>query len=194
MSRVEVLEYPEVEPVDYQYAVDFMRIPDQVQQPDIIFSLITSAREWVESYLGYKVSAHSLKVFFDGFSDSLVLPYANLVSVESVKYLDEDEQEQTLASSSYEIVNSSYEASIRAKSGVSWPTVSESTDSVYITYTAGFSPIGLDANGNVPARIKSAICMIASDLYTNRSSQTEKNLYENQAVERLLHPLRRLYL
>lgn len=190
MNRLEILTYPNLEPIDCAFISDFLRTPSENLQVDVAESLITAAREWAESYLGYKVSPHKLKVYFDDFQEILHLPYAKLISIESVKYVDSNGEEQTIAPGEYEVDDKGLHVFISPVSGGEWPTVLDSPDSVYITYNAGFPPIDGDVNANIPSRIKTAIAMMTCDIYINRSAQTGANLYENKAVESLLHPLR----
>ena len=41
-----------------------------------------------------------------------------------------------------------------------------------------------------PAAIKSAILLIVGDMYENREAQSDKEIYSNPAVDRLLYPYR----
>lgn len=97
-------------------------------------------------------------------SDIIWLPVADVISVDSIKYLDNAGVEQTLDVSLYTALLGAPGKVVPAY-GKSWPNHRAFYDSVQVTFTAGYG-----AAVDVPADIKVAICHIADHWYRNRSS------------------------
>lgn len=50
----------------------------------------------------------------------------------------------------------------------------------------------IDEDGNLPAPLEAAVQMVVDDLYRNRATQSESNLFKNITFERLIAPYRRM--
>jgi len=79
----------------------------------------------------------------------IVLPVSSLQSVDSIKYLDNDGIQQTLAPSAYKVDNVSEPPRITPAWGTSWPTARNDFNSVELTFTAGYTAsLVADATAN----------------------------------------------
>lgn len=142
------------------------------------------------SYMGRAIGEQTLSLILDEFPSCgpIKLPCPPVQSVTSVKYLDEDGVEQTLATSVYRVINAGRDdVAIELKVDQSWPTILEDVGAVRIVYVAGYE--------TVPAPLKAAALLMLADLYENREtvavgvsateipmSMTVKNLLANYRI------------
>jgi uncharacterized phiE125 gp8 family phage protein len=134
------------------------------------------------------------KAYLDKFpvdKDYIELPFGNLQSVTSIKYKDSDGTETTLVENTDYLVETNVDATLGGDQvgrivlpyGVSWPSVElYPSNPITIEFVCGWK-----AAANVPSKIKSAILLGAADLYNCRETKTDRQIYENKAVENLLY-------
>ena len=115
---------------------------------------------------------------------AIELPWPPLQSVASVKYLDPDGVEQTLAGAEYTVEASKFVGRILLGYGKSWPAIRCVPGAVRIEFTAGFGTAGAD----VPAPIRQAMLMFIAHLYETRSVDAEMP----RAIDALVSPFRLL--
>jgi uncharacterized phiE125 gp8 family phage protein len=101
---------------------------DDTDDDDLIEAMTAAATAHIEGgdgKLGRALVAQTLELRINGFACSEIeLPLPPLLSVESVKYYDDDNALQTLATSYYDVigVGGRKPARIVLKYGQSWPT------------------------------------------------------------------------
>lgn len=122
---------------------------------------ISAARTFAEEYTGTKLVSQTVLMQGREFCDLWSLPAAPIISITSVKYLDSAGDEQTLATSVYELVNTGLKPHIRLKINQSWPSIRCASDAVRVTAVVGYSAL--------PAPVKSAILLIISSWFDNRN-------------------------
>ncbi|AZO77490.1 MULTISPECIES: head-tail connector protein [unclassified Bosea (in: a-proteobacteria)] len=120
-----------------------------------------------DGWLGRSLGKQTLELRRCGFPTWIELPFAPVVSVASVKYIDQDGAEQTLDPAAYAV-----HGDIVARAhGVSWPSVRTELESVRIRYDAGYPDTeGAEPKSTVPAPVVSAIKLMIGDLFENRTS------------------------
>lgn len=110
----------------------------------------------------------------DGFCSSPIeIPLPPLIEVESIKYYDDDNAQQTLAESIYEVVGAGGHspAYIALKKSQSWPSVYDRMEPVTIRFRAGYvDTSGSPQDGEVPAQIVAAIKLITGTYYLQRET------------------------
>lgn len=118
--------------------------------------------------------------------DYVLLPLPPVTAVNSVKYMDVDNAEQTLSTDVYELVpNVQGEFSaVRLKYLQTWPGVRNWYDSVYIEYTAGYAT----AN-DVPEEMKQLLIMRVAELYSDTGDSVDEIPISN-TLKSLLYPWR----
>ncbi len=94
----------------------------------------------------------------------MYLPFPPLQTVDSIKYIDQDGIQQTLASTEYKVDTSSEPARIVPAYGKTWPATRNEINAVEVTFTCGFG-----AAAAVPEGIKSWIKIRVGSMYENRS-------------------------
>lgn len=190
--NLSVITRPALEPVTTAEAKTHLRVT-QSSEDTLIGTLITAARQHVEEYLRRALVTQTLEYKIPGFGERIILPRPQLQYVVSVKYLDSDEAEQTLAST-YWIEHAPTEdfGYLQRAPQKTWPAVAARDDAVRIRYVAGYPDPGspTDGVGGVPEAINQAILLMVGDMFENREAQAETVLNENRTVMALLAPYR----
>lgn len=116
----------------------------------------------------------------------LVLLRPPVTAVNSLRYLDADGIEQTMAGATLTLVPSLTTAEIVPASG-NWPASTPAPRSVVISYTAGYGAAGSD----VPEDLRAAIFLLAEHHYYHRSAVADTSMsVVPLGVEALLSPYR----
>lgn len=126
----------------------------------------------------------------------LRLPKPPVTAVASVKYLDEDGDEQTIDSDDYEIEGLeaapispwAQRAEVFPLTGTGWPTVAQRPGAIRIRFTAGYGA----ASSSVPEAIRQGIALRLGELYERREEQTAGTIQSPNAItaRRLWWPFR----
>lgn len=98
---------------------------------------------------------------------SMQVDLGPLIQVDSVKYYDLDDVEQTLSDSLYRVYPGNYGFEVEMKPGTAIPDTAQRKDAVTITFTAGFG-----AGPDVPEPILGAISMLAGHFYENPTASS----------------------
>lgn len=161
-------------------------------EDSLLTSIIQSAREVVEDECRRALFTQTWDYYLDEFPscDYIKLPFGNLQSVTSIKYKDTDGTETTMVVTTDYLVETNGEkcGRIVLPWGVSWPSGDlYPSNPITVRFVCGWTTTAL-----IPAKIRSAILMICTDLWMNRESQTFSNnsaqKYEiNPTVQRLLY-------
>ena len=156
---------PTQEPISLTEAKQHARIT-QDQDDATINRFIVTAREEAEAYMNRGLFTQTWQMTLDGFYDLIYLPRAApLQSVTSITYYDNAGNQQTLATSVYDIDTVSRPARVVLKPNQIWPSVQASrlTPRVTITYVVGWTNTAL-----IPERIKQGIRLYVAYLDMNR--------------------------
>jgi uncharacterized phiE125 gp8 family phage protein len=161
---------PETEPVTLAEMRSHLGITQatDTSRDNIITGRIISARQWSEhftrkAFISQTVTGYSVDFPFSQIYGQCIALKAPLVSVVSVKYLDEAGAQQTLDPSKYLV--DTVTASIAPAFDQNWPTVRAQLNSVQIKYISGYG----DAV-DVPESIKDAIRFIIGQWEVFQSS------------------------
>lgn len=151
---------PAVEPVTVDELKLYLRIIDDAE--DALLALyITAAREHAEGQMGRALAEQTRETSADAFPKSgvLRLGFAPVVSISSVKYLDEAGAEQALAPSFYTIDARGEPGALVLALGQSWPSTAALPSAVRVQYVCGVS---------APQILKQAVLFLAAHLYEQR--------------------------
>ena len=188
--NVREISVSSTEPVTTNYAKDHLRV-DISDDDTLIGNLITAARLYCERYLRLSLVQHTYRADLHGFYDSVTLPHGPVQSISHIKYYNTDSPSvlTTLDSNVYQLHNDT----VTRAWGQSWESTYTRPDAVQITYVSGWkdtsSPEGFGES--VPQAIKSAILLIAADLYEHREAKIVGLMQSvNPTVEMLLNPYR----
>ena len=164
------LTEPVNEPVSLLEAKAYLRV-DNTDEDTLIGTLITAARQWVESYLDRALILRQLVLRLDTFPVEIELPQPPLstfgtTTAVSVTYTLETGTTATLSSSEYRIDRTSTPGVLRQNYSGSWPGHLNDYNSIAVTYWAGY---GSD-EGDIPPAIKNAILLMVGHLFETRSA------------------------
>ncbi len=160
---------PVVEPVSLAEAKSHCRI-DSDADDFYIVSLITAAREWVETYMDEALIHQQLVMRLDGFPAEIELPRppmatsgtATAVSVTFTS--DESGATAALSSSTYRVDRDTKPGIIRNTYGGAWPGHLTDYNSITVTWWAGRG----DSGASVPRGVRNAILMLVGHFYEKR--------------------------
>lgn len=167
-----VITGPSVEPVDRDDIAKLHLKLEGVTEDNLLDIFIQAGREDIEEKTGLSLITQEREIKLDHFPcwDSIYLSYGPVQTVDAVKYFDNDDEEQTLASDLYWVDTHSKIARIVIKN--SWPATKTRPNAVTIEYTAGYG----DSAADVPAPLKGA-CLIATGwAYENRDQPVPYDL------------------
>ena len=158
---------PAQEPVGLEEMKAHSRI-DDVDNDAIISGLIVAARRWVETLTHRALITQTFVLKIDRFPGPVTtvieLPGGNTQTLTSIAYLDDNGDSQTWAAFNYIADLVSQPALVGLAYNIDWPSIREWELPVTITYSAGYG----DDPGDVPEELRTAIKMLAAELYENR--------------------------
>jgi uncharacterized phiE125 gp8 family phage protein len=190
---------PDGEPVVATEAIDHLRLEADTDEDALIASLVTSAREIIETQTGRALITQTWELTLDRFPCGTVgygaswvkqtqiqLPKPPIQSVTSVKYIDTDGVLQTLASTEYVVDTTSMRGRIVPAFGKVWPSTRATINAVTIRFVAGYG----DA-AKVPESLKNAMKLMLGGAYENRESLiTGTIVADNPTLRALIEPYR----
>jgi uncharacterized phiE125 gp8 family phage protein len=161
---------PTSEPLTVAEAKQHLRV-EHSDDDSIIENLITSAREYVETYLDCTLMLTQYKMMLDMFPAHIELPKSPLSTVSGydsviLTYTTDTEIKITLSSTEYRVDAHAVPAVLRTNYGDSWPAHLADYNSIEVTFWAGYG----STSASVPQRIRNAMLMLITHLYENRSS------------------------
>lgn len=126
--------------------------------------------------IGLCLVEQTWELTLDRFPLVFQLPLYPVLSVDSIKYIDEDGTEQTLASSVYRVDTHSNPARITLAWNQTWPSARLLANAVTVTFKAGYAPdessSPIDYRENIPEDLRQALIATVAHWYDNRDSAT----------------------
>lgn len=174
---------PTVEAVEVDELKLFGRITG-VDEDELLAEFIKSARNATERYLSRALISQTITMVMDTWPGLRVaLPMPPLISVTSVKTIDESDTETTYSSDNYYVVTSTTEGQIVIKDGATQPINTDRNVAGFeVIYVAGYGT----AKADVPDMIRQGIKLWAMELYEGRTLSAEPP----ETVRGLLNPYR----
>ena len=139
---------------------------DITTDDSLIDNLIASATQISEEYTNRFFINTTLTQTGTTFDDLKELYKSAVASVTHIKYYDNDDSLQTLATSVYYLNNVVQPAQISLKVNQSFPSVADKQNAVECEYIVGYG----SAASDVPESIKQALLLTVGNWYENRSS------------------------
>jgi uncharacterized phiE125 gp8 family phage protein len=166
----------EVEPVSIVEAKQHLKMDGIGADDALIMALIASAREVAERITGRDLVRRTWDYQIDGFpKGEIEIKKAPLVEITSIKYLDEQGVERTLAPSVYGVSADWTSPFIYLKHGQQWPSTLKQRHAVTIRLVSGYPGDGEtpeNIRANIPPAIQAAIKIMLRDMYDNRGGGT----------------------
>lgn len=169
MRNFRVKTGPFIEPVTVDEVKLCTRVAHSVEDT-LILQWIKAARKIAEEYQHRSYIEQVYTLTYDDFpKECIEFPQAPLISVDSVKYYDEDDAESELTSDNYFVDTMSEVGRLSLNANVDWPNVTlRPINGVVIEFTAGYG----DSADSVPDSVKNAIYLYCTHMYENRDSET----------------------
>ena len=161
---LQLVTAPTSEPVTLTEAKSHLRVT-ATDEDTLITSLIVAARQWAENFTGRALITQTWDYFLDVFADPIEIPLPPLVSIDSIKYVDNDGVTQTLAATEYTVDTAAERGLVRLAYGKSWPGTRTQANAVTVRFTAGYG-----AAAAVPGPVKSACLLMLGELYARRET------------------------
>ncbi|HKJ75239.1 MAG TPA: head-tail connector protein [Alphaproteobacteria bacterium] len=174
LSRVTA---PEIQPVTSAEAKTHLEVDDS-DWDTLISNAIKAATQHLDGasgWLGRAIVQQTWDLKLDAFPARITIPLPPLRSITSITYTDPDGDEQTLASSKYQVVGQggAQQGSIVPAYNESWPETRSIPEAVTVRFVAGYEPTSdspPDYRANVPQPIKQAILLMVADMYAHRET------------------------
>ena len=181
-DRIIRITEPSVEPITLAEAKAQLRF-DGTEEDDYITTLISVARDKVEGFCNRYWAKATCTLLFDNFPSGIIpfdLYRPDIISIDSVTYLDTDNETQTVTGST---LDSDRRIMLNA---TAWPT-----DAISVKVNVTMGPDTTASPQELPPKtIHQAMLLVITDLYNNRASLTTLQTYKNEAVEYLAYPYR----
>lgn len=124
--------------------------------------------------IGICLVEQTWELTLDRFPLVFQLPLYPVLSVESITYIDENGDEQTLAASVYRVDTHSNPARITLAWNQTWPSARLLANAVTVTFKAGYAPdeasSPTDYRANIPEDLRQALIATVAHWYDNRDS------------------------
>lgn len=173
-QTLRVATAPAVEPVTLTEAKSHLRV-DTSDDDTYIGTLITAAREWVETYLDRALIHQQLVMTLENFpadDDEIELPRppmatSGTATAVTVTYTLTSGSTATLSTASYRVDRNATPGEVQTLYAGTWPADRrEDENAVSVTWWAGYGATG----SSVPAAIRHAMLMLIGHWYENRST------------------------
>lgn len=195
MASLTLTTAPTQEPLLVDDLRNHLKIDDG-EENYLLETWLAAARHEVEIYTGTSLLTQTWLFQIDGFpnADSITLPRSPVQSIASVQYVDAAGATQTMSAADYSLIAPSDpiggEHLLALGYGKSWPSTRGDTNSVSISFVAGYA----ERKAIQPALL-AAILLIAADLYEVREPQIIGTIVaESPTLKNLMSPYRRRWL
>ena len=189
MGRIgwRLIEGPATRPFTDIEVYDHLRIShDQVQDLDYIRGLVDTAVLYVESR-GHLLVSQVWEMLLDGFPpcEPILVFKGPVDSIDFIKYIDTDGNEQTWDENSYQAALTSDPVRIQPAWGESWPSTRCQPESVTIRFTGGYN----GSPPEYPSLLRSAMLLLIAHLYHYRLPVVLSNVKQIAALPFALEDL-----
>lgn len=155
---------------------------------DLILGFLDAAVAHAEAFTGLSIAIRTYEVALDTFplrSGAIEIPNPPLLTIEAFTTGDGTD----IAEVTTDFLVDDYSQPARLRPVGSWPSVTESPNTIRIRYTAGYM---LDSDGlGIPKNIKQAIMLTMADWYNNREDSNDKQTFTlTNGAEAILRPMR----
>lgn len=181
---ITLITAPAANPVDSATVKLHLRVIGTSE--DALIDLYTNAAiSALEKTIEGALITQTWDFYLDSFaSERIDITLPPLQSVTSIKYLDANGAQQTLSNTRYTVDTASKPGGVVVDSD-GWPVTYDTVNAVIIRFVAGFG-----SAADVPASLRSALLLHIGDLYENRQTGSERQVFNNPAYDLLTYPYR----
>ena len=138
---------------------------DTTADDNLIAALIVACTNSAQEYTNRFFLETTLDMFADEWKEISTLLKSPVTSVDSIKYYDQDDNQQTLDTSVYAFDMVSMPARIFLKPNQSFPELSERKNAIEVRYK-----VGVSSASDVDQAIKQAVLLTIGNYYENRQA------------------------
>lgn len=149
------------------FGVTIIKQSAESAEDDLLSALITTARQWAESFTRRAIITQTWKLYLDEWPglSHISLPFGTLQSITHCKYTDSTGIQNTFSSSYYSADTVSEPGRLVLNNDQSWPSgVLNTVNPIEVQFVCGYG----DERTDVPSSIRTAIKMMAANWYENR--------------------------
>lgn len=142
-------------------------------EADTVELMISAVRERAESVTRRALITQVWELTLDAFPvgrEAISLPLPPLQSVDFIKYIDTEGNEQTLDPATYRVGKASEPGYAKPLYNINWPVTLQDSDVVTVRFTCGYGPIAPSTSDNVPKAIKQWCLINVANLFENRET------------------------
>ncbi len=171
---LKIITGPAAEPVTLSEAKSHLRVEHSTDDT-MITTLIQVARSMAEKKLGGAIINQTWELVLDSFPDAEIkLDFPPVSSIESVKYIDGNGDQQTISSANYTLDGDTMPGWVLPAYGYSWPATIDAANAVRVRFIAGYGASG----DSVPEPIKQWILLTVGTMYAQRETVSGFSLSE----------------
>ena len=138
---------------------------DTTADDNLIAALIVACTNSAQEYTNRFFLETTLDMFADEWKEISTLLKSPVTSVDSIKYFDQDDNQQTLDTSVYAFDMVSMPARIFLKPNQTFPVLSERKNAIEVRYK-----VGVSSASDVDQAIKQAVLLTIGNYYENRQA------------------------
>lgn len=161
---------------------------DQNHNDSMITGLIVAARQLTEEYLRRKLITQTVTEYFECFEKNMKLEFPNVSTINSIKYLTDDETESTDIKTNFILLSGYQPSEIIAKDSYSLPSPFDRKDTVRIEYVTGFG-----AASAIPKPIIQGMLVMIGEWYECREDETFVSKSGNLRMSKASQLLMQIY-
>lgn len=182
---IKVITPPTAEQISLAEARLHLRLDDDGESPaahpddTLLAWMIPSARQYCEGWTERALATQTLELALDEFpAAEIQIPRSPIQGIVSVKYMDGDGVEQTLAASAYTLDDYQEPGWVLPAVDTTWPATQAVVNAVKIRYLAGYSLPNVVQTHPLPSAIKAAMLLVLGALYENREQSAAVQQHE----------------
>ena len=126
--------------------------------------LVKAIEDFGENFTKRAFTQKTYRSYRDFWAPTFLLERSPFVEIDSVKFSDENNVEQTVANSNYYTNFSAFYTNLIFENAFNFPTLSDRVQSIRVDFIAGY---GVD-NEDIPEDLKMAMLNHLAELYSNR--------------------------
>jgi uncharacterized phiE125 gp8 family phage protein len=163
---------PTARPLTLPQVKDHLRVTSDAEDAylDGLIEAVTNRYDGRDGILGRCLVDQTWDLILPEFADPIHLPLGPSSSITTVKYIDGDGTEQTLATSVYELIDAGFEPGyVRLKHLQTWPSFRTQSDAVRVRFVAGYATATAPGiSSGIPQAIIHAMLLWIGRLYQHR--------------------------
>lgn len=166
MIKTQLSSAPDEKPITLEQVKEHLRIPhDYIDEDQVLSMKIDAAVDRFETDTWRKLITQTWKAFPDTWDSEIEIPFGQLQSIESVKYIDADGVEQTVDPADYSEDTIADPGRLVFEDTFTLPEL-KGVNPIRIEFICGF---GVD-HSSIPPAIRDALLHIVADLYGMRET------------------------